>query len=130
MSFIQAAFDHIIENAKKPEQWYVILVESYQAYGGGEEGGWYYSVNNLESYKEYPAKELAEKAAESVREFAKELQANSHREYGDLCLNQMEWLDARGLDADYLPENDGESHFTVDVVDELPVFSNERPHYE
>ncbi len=130
MSFIQAAFDHIIENAAKPEKWYVILVESYQAYGGPEEGGWYYAVSSLGSYKEFPTKELAEKAAKSVQEFAQELQANSHREYGELCLSQMEWLDARGLDSDYLPENDGESEFTVVVVDELPVFSNERPHYE
>ena len=130
MAFIQSAFNQIIQNANKSEQWYVILVESYQAYGGPEEGGWYYTVNTLESYKEYPSKDLAEKVAETVREFAQELQANSHREYGNLCLNQMEWLEARGLDADYLPENDGESNYSVSVVEELPVYDRSRPHYE
>jgi hypothetical protein len=41
----------------------------------------------------------------------------------------MEWLEERGLDADYLPEDDGPSNYRVIVCDELPVYDNTRMQY-
>ena len=127
--YIQAAFESVCEDNKKPGCWYVILVSTQQCYGGPEEGGWWYSTGKLEAYKEYPTEELAEEAREKVKVLADELQANSRRAHGEHCLRQLEWLDARGLDADYLPEDDGPEEYEVSVVDELPVFDNRRPHY-
>jgi len=40
--------------------------------------------------------------------------------YGEQCVREMEWLDARMLDADYLPEPDGPSDFSVLVIDSVP----------
>lgn len=129
MSFLRQAFDIACDGAKKPECWYVILVESYRAYGGPEEGGWWYTVANLEAYREFSTREAAEAAAEKVKELAAELEKEASRSHGEYCLRSMEWLEARGLDADYLPEPDGPNEYRVSVVDELPTFSNRRPHY-
>jgi len=130
MSHLQCAFEAVCKDNKKPGVFYVVLTSSHEAYGGGEEGGWWYTVSNLEAWKEYATEEAAEEAAEKVRILAKELDADAKRQHGDLCLNQMEWLEERGLEADFLPENDGETKYQVEVSDELPVFDNRRPHYE
>jgi len=130
MSHLQAAFENVCVDAKKPGVFYVILTSSHQAYGGSEEGGWWYTVSQLEAWKEFPSEEAAETAAEKVREMANELDADEKRQHGEHCLNQMEWLEERGLESDFLPENDGENKYHVSVSDELPVFDNRRPHYE
>ena len=129
-NFMQAAFNAAIDNAKQPERWYVVLVESFQAYGGPEEGGWYYRVANVVAYREYPNEELATAAKDAVEKLAEELRIESRNAHGEMCLRSMEWLEARGLDADFLPEPDGESEYRVSVTTELPVFDNSRPHYE
>jgi hypothetical protein len=129
VSYLQAAFDHIIQDSDRPKDWYVCLIEEYKAYGGPEEGGWYQTMRSLEAYKSYPSLEMAEEIANHVREFAKELENESRRNYGEHCLYQMEWLEERGLDADYLPEDDGPSNYRVIVCDELPVYDNTRMQY-
>lgn len=129
MSYLQAAFDHVIPDSNSPESWYVCLIEEYQAYGGPEEGGWWQTMRSLVAYKEFPDKEIAEEKANHIREFAKELENESRRKYGNHCLYQMEWLEERGLDADYLPEDDGPSTYCVIVVNELPVYDNTRIQY-
>lgn len=128
--YIQEAFNHICDEHKTPTQWYVVLVSLYQAYGGSEEGGWWYTVQSLEAFQEYPTEELASAAVEHIQKFADELSMNARREHGEYCQTTMEWLEQRGLDADYLPEPDGEEEYRVYVTDELPTFNNRRPHYE
>jgi hypothetical protein len=130
MSFIQAAFDAVCADAQTPETFYVCLVESCQCYGGPEEGGWYYQDNNLVAFQGFSTEELATAAADKIKALAEELQNQSRREYGEHCLRQMEWLEARGLDADYFPEDDGPSEYRVFVSDEIPQYSHARPHYE
>lgn len=129
MSYLQAAFDHIVPNADRPQDWYVCLIEEYQAYGGPEEGGWWQTIRSLEGYKVFHSEELARKAATKIENFAQELQQESLRNYGDHCLQQMEWLEARGLDADHFPESDGPSNYRVIVCDELPAYDNTRMQY-
>lgn len=129
MSYIQAAFELICTERKEAKPFYVILVENVRCYGGPEEGGWWYDRHHLVEYQEYPTEEIASEVAEKVKEAAKELSEAARTGHGDLCLKQLEWLDARGLDADYLPENDGPAEYSVYVVDELPVYENKRPHY-
>ena len=43
------------------------------------------------------------------------------KNYGNHCLVTMEWLEERGLDANYLPEIDGENEYFVSVKQELPT---------
>lgn len=129
MSYLQAAFDKICEENQKPDAWFVVLVSSQQRYGGPEEGGWWYSVNQLEAWKEYPSEELAEEAKEKVERLAEEMNNQAQAEYGKHCQESMDWLEDRGLEADYLPEPDGPENYSVMVCDRLPTFNNSRPQY-
>lgn len=130
MSYLQEAFNQAIKDATPASTWYVCLVSRYQAYGGPEEGGWWYTVRNLEAYREYPSEELAEAAAALVKQTAQELSQLAMRAHGERCLQEMEWLDARGLDADWLPEPDGAEEYEVFVAEELPHYTHRRPQYE
>ena len=129
-NYIEAAYDHECPDAKESESWYVCLVSSYQRYGGPEEGGWFQTISEVVKFKKFICKEQAEQAADKIRILAKELTETSRREYGEHCLRQLDWLEARGLEADYLPENDGETFFAVEVCNELPIFDNSRMTYE
>lgn len=128
--YIQQAFESVLKGHKTPEQWFVCLIASHQAYGGPEEGGWWYSVSSLEAWQDYPSKEMADAALESVKSLAKELQQHARSEHGRAMLASMEWLEERGLEASFLPEPDGPTEYQVRVCSELPKFSNRRPHYE
>jgi len=117
---LQAAFDQVVADAVHPERWYVVLVEDAPYYGGPEEGGWHGSDRIVHAFKEYPSEALAEEAAEAVRKLAGEMALEAKKAYGEQCVREMEWLDARMLDADYLPEPDGPSDFSVLVIDSVP----------
>lgn len=129
MSYLQSAFNQVCKEAKQASTYYVCLVETYQAYGGPEEGGWWYNVNTLVAYQEFPSEESANEAREKVEQLAKDLEEEASREYGEYCLRSCEWLEARGLDADFFPEPDGPTRYHVFVDNELPVYQNARPHY-
>lgn len=119
MSHIQIAFDELIES-QEPEYYYLCLMESVPYYGGPEEGGWYGNDSILVAYKQYPSRELAESAAESVRQLAEQLSNESRKEYGEHCLKEMDWCDERSLDYDYLGEPDGPSHHYVMITETIP----------
>ncbi len=129
MSYLQSAFEAVCKEAKPPESWYVCLIEEVRAYGGPEEGGWWYSITSLEAFQEYPTEEQAREAADRVQTLANELTHEARDEHGNMCLRQMEWLDARGLEADFLPEDDGPADYRVRVLNELPQYDNSRPQY-
>jgi len=82
------------------------------------------------AFQSFDSEEGAKAAAEQVRKLAKELEETARKEHGEQCLREMEWLDARGLDADYLPEVDGPSKFHVVVSQGLPEESSGPRHYE
>ena len=131
MSYLQAAFEALCKEAKGPEIWYVVLTESNQAYGGPEEGGWWYTRSETVAFQEFATEELAQAACDKVRELAEELQADARRQHGESMLASMEWLEARGLEADYLPEPDGAEEYHVSVCQSLPEPQGRtRPHYE
>ena len=129
-NFYESAFDAVAPDAKKPERWYLCLLSSYQRYGGPEEGGWWQTMSTVEKYKEFASEDLANEAKEKVEALAKELTEESRKEHGQMCLRQMDWLEARGLEADFFPEDDGPEEYSVQVCDELPVYDNTPAHYE
>lgn len=119
-NFFQAAFEAVCKEAKPAEGFYVCLMESVPFYGGPEEGGWWGRDTHLVAYQHYPTEEQADAAVKQVEKLAKELSDESRKDFGEQCLREMEWLNARGLDADFLPEPDGESEFYVLKCEGLP----------
>lgn len=129
-SFLSAAFHKACQDAIQADDWFVSLVVDAPFYGGPEEGGWWGSDTILCAYQRYPSQELAEQAAGKVRELAKELSQQEQREFGQQCLNEMDWLEQRGLEADWLPEPDGPSTYDVVVSQSLPHERRGCRHYE
>lgn len=119
-NFIQAAFNAVCENAVQAESWYVVLAESAPYYGGAEEGGWWGRDTIVLAFQEFTTKEAAERAAKSVEELAEKMRRESEFGYGERCLTQWDWCESRGLEADYLPEDDGPSDYMVFVTNEVP----------
>jgi hypothetical protein len=113
------AFFSVCEDAQPAESHYLSLYVSVPYYGGPEEGGWWGSDTLLVAYKHFDTSEALEAAQAAVEALAVELNEQAKREFGEQCLREMEWLDARGLDADYLPEVDGESSYYV-VTEDVP----------
>lgn len=111
------AFFTVCDDAQPAESHYLSLYVSVPYYGGPEEGGWWGSDTNLVEYKHFDILESLEAAKAKVDALAAELNEQAKRDFGDQCLREMEWLDARGLDADYLPEVDGESSYWVTTED-------------
>ena len=128
---IEQAFFNICKDAEPAKSAYVSLYVSVPFYGGPEEGGWWGSDTHLVASERFETIEAAELAAEKVEELAKSLSEQSKEAFYDQCRSECEWLDARGLDADYLPEPDGESTYRVVVEDTKgsQVYSDCR-HYE
>ena len=116
---LKEAFFTVCNDAKPRGVNYVSLYIRTPFYGGPEEGGWWGEDVTLVAYREFPSKRHARAAVESVKKLAEELNEAAKREFGEHCLRQMEWLDARGLDADYLPEVDGEVSYFVTLEREV-----------
>ena len=127
---IQDAFNQVCKNAKQAQGFYVCLMQKTQRYGGPEEGGWWTNDRIVVAYQYFTTEEQASAAKEQVEKLAEEMTQDEKRLYGEHCLRQMEFLDARGLDADYLPENDGPEEFYVTVSEGIPEPSYGPSHYE
>lgn len=125
------AFFTICADAKPAKGCYVSLYVSVPYYGGPEEGGWWGRDTALVAYQWFDTEESSEAAREAIREEAVRLNEQAKREFGEQCLREMEWLDARGLDADFLPEVDGEEEYWV-TTEESPgaSVSHGCRHYE
>jgi hypothetical protein len=128
--YLQDAFSAVCKDAKQATGHYVCLMEQASRYGGPEEGGWWATDTTLVAYQRFDTAEDAEAARAAVESLAVELSEQSRKSFGEQCLREMEWLEERGLDADYLPEPDGESSYTVIVTDALPTNSYGPNHYE
>ncbi len=129
-SYLQEAFDLVCREAKRAEGHYVSLLAHVPRYGGPEEGGWWTTDVRVVAYQWFATEEAANAACVEVEKLAERLTSESRKEFGDQCLREMEWLDARGLDADYLPEPDGETVYAVVVTEGLPSESFGPTHYE
>ena len=114
---IQEAFFDVLRDAKPAQGCYVSLYVRTPYYGGPEEGGWWGEDRHLVAYQWFPTEESAADAKEQVQKRADELNAQERAEFGEHCLRQLEWLEARGLDSDFLPEPDGELVYYVTCED-------------
>jgi hypothetical protein len=110
---------------------YVNVYETYQCYGGPEEGGWWFMAGELVECLGPMSKVEAEAAAKAIRK-------------GDECKVKSEYLmgynSTDGKDPDGVPDDDyimvggawGYVDLQVLVRDEVGVeyFPKERPRYE
>lgn len=129
-SYIQAAFEKVCSEAKQATGFYVCLMERCPYYGGPEEGGWWGSDTHVLAYQHYDTEEAAEAAKEAVQALAEEMNQTAQREFGERCLREMEFCDARGMDYDELPEPDGENEYYVLMCEGLPEESRGCRNYE
>lgn len=117
---IKSAFEAICDRAQNVEVRYVCLMEKVPFYGGPEEGGWWGEDVNLVAFQECPSETVARELEARVVTLATELQVESKKEYGNQCIRELEWLEARGLDSDFLPEPDGPTEYCVLVTQGIP----------
>ena len=111
---LKRAFFSVCRDAKPSRYSYVSLYVSVPYYDGPEEGGCWGSDVMLVAYHLCASEDESETILARVQELAEEFSNDSRREYGLQCQRECEWLESRGLDADYLPEVDGEiSYFVV-----------------
>lgn len=114
MSDISKAFFDICADATPAKAHYVSLYVSIPFYGGPEEGGWWGRDTELVAYHRVSNDVEAEAICEQVNQLAEQLSKEAHDKFNRACAAECEWLEARGLDADYLPEVDGnESYFVT-----------------
>ena len=130
MSYIEEAFKEICKDAQAPKTWYVALCVNERRYGGAEEGGWWYDHAEVLEYQAFPDEATAWAVRCKVEERAAELSKDAERRQGEAALRSMEWLEARGLDADYLPEMNGPEEYFVSVTETVPNYQNSKPSYE
>ena len=112
---LRAAFLTVCADATQAKSHYVSLYRHESFYGGPEEGGWWGSDTVLVAYKEYETEQAAEAARDAVQKLADELSKDAREAYLRGCAAECAWLESRGLDADYLPEVDGEDSYTVRI---------------
>lgn len=118
--YTAAAFNAICTEAKSHhQQWFVCLMESVATYGGPEEGGWWNHSTYVVESQRFDSEQAANEAAEKIKEMAEQLSIAQSRREGEECLRSLDWLEARGLDPDFLPEPSRTDYF-VGVYDHLP----------
>lgn len=112
---MKEAFFQVCRDAVPAEGSYVSLYVDSPYYGGPEEGGWWGSDTELVAYYKCASRVEADAVKAQVEKLADQLSAEAKTSFGRACHAEVEWLEARGLDADFLPEVDGENRFWVRV---------------
>lgn len=107
------AFFGICADAQPAKRSYVSLYMRKPFYGGPEEGGWWGSDVELVAYQECTNDIDAQAIYGQVTALAARLSREAKSGFNQQCARECEWLEARGLDADFLPEVDGEVSYFV-----------------
>lgn len=118
-SFIGESFKRVCKETKQRESFYLSLYVRDPFYGGPEEGGWRGEDVVLEATQEFPTQEAVDNASCDAEKLAVELSRQARKQFGERCAEEMDWLEERGLDADFLPEPDGEKKYFM-VVESTP----------
>ena len=109
----------------------VSLYVSEPYYGGPEEGGWWGNDTRLIATQEFSTEAAAAAAKQHIEKLAEQSTDDARRAFGKQCLAECEWLDSRGLDADFLPEVAGNENYWVAVEEQAGSFESQGSrHYE
>jgi len=98
MSHLQEAFDEACKDSVEVFAWYCTLYVTWRWYGGAEEGGWWGTTVQAEAFQRFNSKEEAEAALEAVKTLAVEKTKEAKKIHGDICLNQLDYCERRGID--------------------------------
>jgi hypothetical protein len=110
MSIKEAFFD-VCASAKPARSSYVSLYADVPFYGGPEEGGWWGSDTVLVAYYECGNDAEAQAVLDKVQALAEQMSKDAKDSFNQQCARECEWLEARGLDDNFLPEVDGEERY-------------------
>lgn len=122
MNYLEAAFNAACrDDAVEPQEIYVCLMVSTPFYGGPEEGGWWGEDRTCVKYVRCASEHEAQILKDRIIGLAADLSKEAKRDYGQAMALSCDWLEARGLDADFLPEPDGPERFYVTTCDHVPV---------
>ncbi len=130
-SNIIEAFFAALPDATPSKAQYVSLYRETPFYGGPEEGGWWGCDDDLIAYHPVVTEEEAEVIKARIEALAEKLGNEARYEYHRKCRDECVWLDARGLDADFLIETSGPTRYWV-ATETTPGSFNSRGcrHYE
>ena len=116
--YIQSAFRSVCAAAAPSDRGdcrHVSLYRQERYYGGPEEGGWWGTDWFLIESREYMTEAAARAAAAAAEALAAQLSREAVAAHSARCAAECDWLDARGLDSDSLPEPDGPDAFCIRV---------------
>lgn len=117
MSYEQQAFFTVCDQAVPAASHYVSLYRIETWYGGPQEGGWWGHDETLVASQKFDTYEAAVAAKEAVTALAAQMTEDARNSFNAGCAAQVEWLEARGLDDNYLPEVGGADRYSVVIED-------------
>ena len=113
MDATREAFFTVCKEAEGANTQWVSLYADHRFYGGPEEGGWYGTDTELIASQQVYSASMADTIKKQVNTFAEKLTADAETHRNAVCAAEVEWLEARGLDDDFLPQPDGGTHYWV-----------------
>ena len=116
MSRIHDAFFQLVENPEACGTYWVSLIKTETFYGGPEEGGWWGEDHIPIATKEVATKREAKLLRQRIAKLAAELSREEQQDHSARCQRQLEWAEARGMDADdVFGEVDGPTLWSVRI---------------
>jgi hypothetical protein len=131
MSGLREAFEFVCTNAVKHQGVFLSIYRRSPFYGGPEEGGWWGEDVALEESQEFDFVAEAQLALDSI-DLHVEAENNAAKlAYSRRCRRESDWLEARGLDDNALPEVSGPDSVFVRIETVRGSFeSTGARHYE
>ena len=131
ISSLRDAFEFVCINAVKHEGIFVSIYRRSPFYGGPEEGGWWGEDVTLEAYQKFDFIPDAKLAIEAMRQAVENETEFAKQAFNKQCSKECDWLEARGLDDDALPEVDGPDSYFIRLETTRGSFeSTGARHYE
>lgn len=125
MDSTREAFFQVCTEAERAEGVFVTLYCDDRFYGGPEEGGWYGTDTRLIASTRVHFRALAERMKTQVTELAEKLTRDAEDARNRQCAAECEWLEARGLDDDFLPQPHGGERYWVAVEEKQGAFESQ-----
>jgi len=114
-SRVCSAFKKVCADPERADEIFLSLYAREPFYGGPEEGGWWGADVVLVASQRFISENDARAAKERTDILVAKLSKQADRQYSERCRDECDWLDARGLDSEFLPEVEGPTKYFVIV---------------
>jgi hypothetical protein len=115
MDSTREAFFQVCTEAERREDVFVTLYCDDRFFGGPEEGGWYGTDTRLIASQRVYSRQIGDQIAAQAKELADKLTRDAEDDRNRQCAAECEWLEARGLDDDFLPQPNGGERYWIAV---------------